>query len=102
MVEVAGGIRLGRPSTGFARELSIEVEPLAERLRDHPYVLDVWKGKASSKLVQGFGREFLPIVRGTYRRMSMRLQHAAAHDHELQTALIKEVAEEILKNAKNK
>ena len=95
MVEVAGGIRLSRPSTGFARELAIEVEPLAQRLRDHPYVLDVWKGKASSKLVQGFGREFLPIVRGTYRRMSMRLQHAAAHDYELQDALLKEVGEEV-------
>jgi pyrroloquinoline quinone (PQQ) biosynthesis protein C len=84
-----------RPKTGFARTLTEELKSSYDRMTNHPIVQDVEAGKASLKLVRGFTREFLPIVRGTYRRMSMRLQHAAAHDYELQNALLKEVAEEV-------
>ena len=93
--QVAGGIELSRDSTGFLESIEAELAPFGERMTNHPIVLDVENGTASTKLVRNFSREFLPIVRGTYRRMSMRLQHAASHDLELQSALLKEVCEEV-------
>lgn len=83
------------PTTGFGKQLEKELEPLYRQIRDHPIVLDVGNGKASMKLIHGFTKELYPLVRGTYRRMSMRLQHVAPHDCELQAALLKEVAEEV-------
>ena len=93
--EVAGGIALSRPSTGFSKTLAEEIKPLTDQVSNNPLFMDIHQGKASMSLIQGLGREFLPIVRGTYRRMAMRLQHAAAHDYELQSALLKEVNEEV-------
>jgi len=84
-----------RPPTGFGKQLDAEMAPLYQKIRNHPIVLDVENGKASMGLIRGFTKEFFPLVRGTYRRMSMRLQHAAPHDCVLQENLLKEVAEEV-------
>jgi pyrroloquinoline quinone (PQQ) biosynthesis protein C len=88
-------LELRRPKTGFAAEVMAELAPRYDAMTNHPIVEDVVAGVASMELIRGFTKEFIPIVRGTYRRMSMRLQHCAAHDYELQNALIKEVAEEV-------
>src|SRR5690606_30170269 len=88
-------IEFKRPKTGFDQQIMAELKPLHERMTHHPIVRDIHEGKASLKLARGFTKEFIPIVRGTYRRMSMRIQHAAAHDYELQSALLKECAEEV-------
>jgi pyrroloquinoline quinone (PQQ) biosynthesis protein C len=86
---------ISRPSTGFGKQLEQELQPLYDTLRNHPLVRAVQDGTASWELIRGFTKEFLPLVRGTYRRMAMRLQHAAAHDCELQENLLKEVREEV-------
>ena len=88
-------LELRRPKTGFAAEVMAELSPRYDAMTNHPIVEDVVAGVASMELIRGFTKEFIPIVRGAYRRMSMRLQHCAAHDSELQNALIKEVAEEV-------
>ena len=83
------------PKTGFGKQLDQELRPLYDRIRNHPFVEDVVNGKASWELIRGFSKEFFPLVRGTYRRMSMRLQHVAPHHCIVQADLIKEVAEEV-------
>ena len=88
-------IELQPPSTGFGKSLADELEPLAFRMRNHQIVEDVENGTASMALIRGFSKEFLPIVRGTYRRMAMRLQHAAFHDYQLQAKLLEECQEEV-------
>jgi len=80
---------------GFGKRLETELAPLYEKIRSHPFVTDVLAGTASWPLIKGFTKEFFPLVRGTYRRMSMRLQHVAPHDCQLQADLLKEVAEEV-------
>ena len=87
--------QLAPPSTGFGKSLTEELEPLGNRMRNHPIVEDVEAGTASRELIRGFTKEFLPIVRGTYRRMAMRLQNAAFHDYHLQMKLLKECEEEV-------
>ncbi len=88
-------LQLPQPATGFAQSVADELKPLYQRMQNNPVVEAVYSGKASKKLIFGLGKEFLPIVRGTYRRMSMRLQHVPPHQYELQAALLKEVSEEV-------
>ena len=95
MTATAAMFQLKPPSTGFGKRLADELSPYYERMSNHPIAQKVQNGTASKKLVYGFGKEFLPIVRGTYRRMSMRLQHVPPHDCELQASLLKEVQEEV-------
>jgi hypothetical protein len=52
-------------------------------------------GKASKKLLFGLAKEFLPVIRGTYRRMALRMQHIPPHDCDLQAAMLTELQEEI-------
>lgn len=88
-------IQLKPPSTGFGESLTDELAPLGARMSDHAIVEKVENGTASMELIRGFTKEFLPIVRGTARRMGMRIQHAAFHDYELQMKLLQECTEEV-------
>lgn len=88
-------IEFPRPATGFAAQLTQELKPLQDRVYNNLVVERIHSGKASKKLIYGLGKEFLPIVRGTYRRMSLRLQHVPPHEYEVQAALLKEVSEEV-------
>ncbi len=87
--------QLAPPSTGFGKQLNEEIAHLGDRMRNHAIVEEVENGTASMALIRGFTKEFLPIVRGTYRRMAMRLQHAAFHDYHLQMKLLQECQEEV-------
>jgi pyrroloquinoline quinone (PQQ) biosynthesis protein C len=95
MSAVLHKFELKKPPTGFGKQLAAKLKPQYDRMANHELVQRVENGKASKKLIHGLGKEFLPVIRGTYRRMSLRMQHVPPHDCELQALLLQEVQEEV-------
>jgi pyrroloquinoline quinone (PQQ) biosynthesis protein C len=86
---------LKKPATGFGKSVAADLAPLYDRMTNHKIVQVMESGKATKKLIHGLGKEFLPVIRGTYRRMALRMQHIPPHDCDLQAALLTELQEEI-------